>query len=273
MWKATRRRLGSPAWLALGLVFLIPTLAEAQLFPNRTIRRERPPCSQEPPFNAQVRRDYFGYYPTCWTRFPAGWTCPCPNPELPNLEASIKERKLGGRPPSTEPDPGMDNPDDAGDRKPPVDNPNIPLPNGGRSPFELDPTSPKPGGAPNRDPFTSPNPPNPTPPNPADRPSTSAGVMEMPQLPPITPSASFESPLRPGSMAMAPEAALASSDTSDSRPDLGPLPPAPVSIPNNLTSPSDPVNQPVPGTPAPAQAPRRRSFLSGLFGSKDTRNR
>ncbi len=90
MLKATWRRLGSPAWLAIGLVFLLPTLAEAQLFPNRTIRRERPPCTSETPFNAQVRRDYFGYYPTCWSRFPSGWACPCPNPELPNLAAVVQ---------------------------------------------------------------------------------------------------------------------------------------------------------------------------------------
>ena len=50
MLKATRRRFGSPAWLAVGLVMLLPALAEAQLFPNRTIRREKPSCATEPPF-------------------------------------------------------------------------------------------------------------------------------------------------------------------------------------------------------------------------------
>jgi hypothetical protein len=285
MLKATWRRLGSPAWLAAGLVMLIPTLAQAQLFPNRTIRRERPPCSSEPPFNAQVRRDYFGYYPTCWTRFPSGWQCPCPNPELPNLDASIRKDGQFGqqtRKPLLEGEPGAGmgepNPDDPGDRKPPGDNPNIPLPNDGRSPFEMDPSprNPKPpGGAPGGDPFTDPNPPNPRPtaPNPAGRPSTSAGVLEMPQLPATTPSASFETPLQPGSMTMAPDATLASRDSADTRPDLGPLPAAPISVPNDLVSPSAPMGQPLPSPTVPAQAPRRQGILSKIFGSKNTTSR
>jgi hypothetical protein len=283
MWKATRRRLGSPAWLAIGLVCLIPTLAEAQLFPNRTIKRERPPCNQEPPFNAQVRRDYFGYYPTCWTRFPTGWQCPCPNPELPNLDASLRERPLSLRKPELD-DPGLgvderDRPGDPGGRMRPGDNPELPPPtNPGRSPFDMDPTPRPPGAQPNTDPFDSPNPPNPTPPTPnppgpGNRPSTSSSMMDMPKLPAVAPSASFESPLQPGSMALAPEATLASSDAPEARPDLGPLPPSPVSIPNNLSPPSDTMGQPLVAAPAPVQAPRRRGFLSTLFGSKDTRNR
>ena len=172
------------------------------------------------------------------------------------------------------------NPDDPGDRKPnnPAGDNAIPLPNGGRSPFELDPNpnTPKPPPVnPGGDPFTTPNPPTATPPVPGGRPSTSASRMEMPQLPSTSPSTSYESPLVPGSIAMAPEATLASTNSTDSRPDLGPLPAQPVSIPNNLTSPSDPVNQPMMGTPAPApaQAPRRRGFLSNLFGPKNTQNR
>lgn len=274
MLKATWRRHGSSAWLAIGLVMLIPTLAQAQLFPNRTIRRERPPCSSEPPFNAQVRRDYFGYYPTCWTRFPAGWQCPCPNPELPNLAQSVRDH---GEIRLRKPDenlmgPDEPNPNDAGDRRPPGDaNPNIPLPNPSRSPFDLDP-NPKPPGANNPgDPFTSPNPPNPNPNsgNPANRPPTSSGVMQMPQLPETTPTASYESPLKPGSMAVAPETTLASAESSEERPDLGPLPPPPVSIPNNLSSPSETTGQPL-TAPAPAQAPRRQGLLSRLFGKDKT---
>jgi hypothetical protein len=280
MLKATWRRLGSPAWLAFGLTILLPTLAQAQLFPNRTIRRERPPCSSEPPFNAQVRRDYFGYYPTCWTRFPAGWECPGYNPEKPNLDQSIKDYgPMGGQKrPAVDTGPGMDdaNPDNPGGRQPgnPNDNP-IPLPNQGRSPFELDPNPKPPGANPGVDPFTPPSPPTPTPPviGPGGRPGTSAGVMEMPSLPATSPSTSYESPLKPGAIAMASEATLASSNSSDLRPDLGPLPPPPVSMPNNLTSPTDPTSQPVLGTPTPAQAPRRRGFLSSLFGPKNTQNR
>jgi len=285
MLKATWRRLGSPAWLALGLLFLLPTLADAQLFPNRPIKRVRPPCSSEPPFNAQVRRDYFGYYPTCWSRFPAGWDCPCPNPEKPNLDASIRlYGPLGGQKrPTGDTVPGMEeeNPDAAGERKPgePAgDNP-IPLPNGGRSPFELAPTpkppgvTPAPARTPPADPFTSPNPPNPTPPGPGGRPTTSAGAMEMPLLPPISPTTSYEPAARPGAIAMAPDATLTSGNAADRAADLGDLPAPPVSIPSNLTSPAEPAAQPMPGTPAPAQAPRRKSLLGSLFGSKNTQKR
>ena len=288
MLHVTRRSLGSPAWLAIALVLLLPTLSQAQLFPNRTIRRQRPPCATEPPFNGQVRRDYFGYYPTCWSRFPAGWACPCPNPELPNRDASIRKYgEFGAKKPGLEPEAGLgmgdENPDEPGLRPPGPDAPNnIPLPNGGRSPFELDPNPQPPGGAappagPDGDPFTSPNAPNPRPTNPLGRPS--AGALEMPKMPEITPSTSSsdESPLLPGSIAMTPDATLASGTSAEVRPDLGPLPsaePGPVSIPNDLTSPSrTSLGQPVPLTPAPAQAPRRQSILGKLFGSKDTRNR
>jgi hypothetical protein len=272
MMNATWRRLGSPAWLASGLVLLLPTLAQAQLFPNRTIRRERPPCSSEPPFNATVRRDYFGYYPTCWSRFPAGWECPCPNPEKPNAALEFQRMPLGsqrGNGPRVDSGAGLDDtaPDDMGDRKPanPAGDNAIPLPNGGRSPFELDP-NPKPPGTPGADP-------TPPPSGPGSRPS--AGLMEMPKLPATTPSASFESPLQPGAMAMTPDASLASNNTSEARPDLGPLPSAPVSIPNNLANPSDPIYQPTQTAPAPApvQAPKRRGILSSLFGPKNTQNR
>jgi hypothetical protein len=270
MLKATWRRLGSPAWLVIGLFALIPSLAEAQLFPNRTIRRERPPCAAEPPFNAQVRRDYFGYYPTCWTRFPAGWACPCPNPELPNPAASYEKNPLGRKRDDLDdaPRPGMDdaNPDAPADGmpgNPPAEGRDIPLPNPGRSPFDLD-TNPKPPG-------TDPANPQPPAPGPGGRPSTSAGLMEMPKLPSTSPSASVESPGQPGSIAMAPDAVLTSNDLSDPRPDLGPLPSSPQPSSNSTAS-AAPNAMPVVGAPAPAQAPRRRGFLSGLFGG-NTRNR
>jgi hypothetical protein len=273
MFRATWKQLSSRTWLAMALVFLIPSMAPAQLFPNLPIRRERPGCATEPPFNAQVRRDYFGYYPTCWTRFPAGWACPCPNPELPNLAKSISDygpldprRKQDG-PAEGEPKPGMDeeNPDPSADPKPeaaPGDNPNLPLPNPTRSPFDLDP-SPTPGPGPGARPnpgATSPN---------TGRPSGSTSLMEMPKLPETAPATSFESPLKPGSMTMTPDATLASSESSDLRPDLGPLPSTPYSVPSGVTTTTVPNRVPA---PAPAQAPRRRSFLGGLFGG-NTRTR
>ena len=281
MLRATRRRLGSPAWLAIGLVTLLPALAEAQLFPNRTIRRERPNCASEPPFNAQVRREYFGYYPTCWRPFPAGWACPCPNPELPNAAASFAKIPFNQRrtPLGDEPLPGADeeNPD-AMPGNPPADNPNnMPLPNPGRSPFDLDTNPRPPAGRPNPDPFTTPGPdlPAPTPRNnPPANPSTSAkppaNLMDMPELPATTPTTSNEPTLQPGSMVMMPDATLAS-NSPDARPDLGPLPSAALpgaSFPTSSATSAD--EQPVLGQPVPAQAPRRRGFLGKLFGNGNT---
>ena len=273
MLTATWRRLGSPAWLAVGLVMLVPSFTQAQLFPNRTIRRERPPCASEPPFNAQVRRDYFGYYPTCWSRFPAGWACPCPNPELPNLAESYRKtpfNKMRGLVGDEGMGPDEGNPDTPREGMPgtpPAETPNIPLPNGGRSPFELDPSPKPPTTTPGGD--TDPA----TPKTPAGRPSTSSGALEMPKPPSTSPSMSYESNLRPGAMAMMPEATLASSDTSDARPDLGPLPSSPTTSPNASASSPGGNDTPSQGMTAPTQAPRRRGFLSGLFGSGNTRKR
>ena len=88
----TLRQIGRPAWLGLTLMVSLPGLAQAQLFPNRTITRERQPCATEPPFYSTVRRNFYGYYPTCWSRFPDGWGCPCPNPELPNAAAAFQKQ-------------------------------------------------------------------------------------------------------------------------------------------------------------------------------------
>jgi hypothetical protein len=287
MLRATRRYLGSPAWLAVGLVVLLPALAEAQLFPNRTLNRQRTPCAAESPFNAQVRHDYFGYYPTCWQRFPAGWGCPGFNPELPNVDASIRRLPLKeNRNPAGEGlGPDEANPDMPGEGAPnnmPGEDPNIPpVPNPGRSPFELDapgprPTNPRPA---DRDPFDAPAPTTPRPGTPPPPPSGRAipptGLMEMPTLPATAPTASAESNLSPGTMVMVPEAeaTLASnSNPASSRPDLGPLPTLPDP---SATSRSIGIaeTQPSPYTPAPAQAPRRRGILGGLFGARSSQNR
>jgi len=280
MLMTTRRRIGAPAWAALGLVVGLPALAEAQLLPNRTIKRERTPCVNEPPFNAHVRREFYGYYPTCWTRFPQGWACPCPNPELPNVAASFQKRPLDPqfKPPANELDPGMEL-----DEKDKPANPDMPAPETGlpevprnRSIFDLDPrpdatpTSPAtPGGpATPAEPGDRPRVPGTGRPttrsgdNPSVPPSTS--LLELPNLP--TPPVLTESRLEPGALALAPEATLASTTASD-RPDLGPLPPAPMpaaSTPMIVDRPM--VGASVPST-NPAQAPRRRSLIGGLFGS------
>jgi hypothetical protein len=288
MLKATWTRLGSPAWLAVGLVILVPALAEAQLFPNRTIRREKPNCASEPPFYKQVRRDYFGYYPTCWSRFPAGWACPCPDTELQSMRAAYgnnpdinrKPGNGGGRFGDEDSETGEKNPDmppNSGERN------DLPLPPGGASPFETDP---KPA-----------NPPNPPPPgrntgpgnSGANLPPSSASPsnLELPSLPATSPTSSNEPAAGPGSIAMYPDDATLTSNNSSLRPDLGPLPTAPTPAPFTPENGSTTVSvststdgETVLGTPAPtqppaAQAPKRRSLLSQLFNrnSNTTQNR
>ena len=155
---------------------------------------------------------------------------------------------------------------------PPAIPPPSPLPNNGRSPFDLD-ANPKPTTPPAGDPFTDPAPTKPPATNPggAARPSTS-GLMEMPKLPATSPTTTYESPLKPGAMDLAPEATLASSDVSDARPDLGSLPNSPIP-PSGGSIVSPPSEGLPPSMPAPAQAPRRKGFLSGLFGKGNTRTR
>ena len=266
MLKATWRRLGSSAWLSIGLLILVPALAEAQLFPNRTIRRERPSPAVENPFNAQIRRDYYGYFPTCWSKFPDGWACPCPNPELPNRAASFEKIKFNTTPPNVDAGPGRDEgdiPGEPGMNPRTGEEPQVPLPPP-RSPFDIDPSAPKPpppGGRPSAPPGTGGVPPT--------------GLMEMPQLPATSPTARVESNLQPGSIELVSEATLASNATS-ARPDLGPLPSATTPSPfapsnDNVVVESEPIaNMPA---PAAAQAPKRRSYLSSLFGRMSTRLR
>jgi len=154
------RRIGRDSALVLTLVVGLPALAQAQLFPNLFIQRQRTPCAGEPPFYAHVRRDYYGYYPTCWRRFPEGWGCPCPNPEAPNPSEAFARLKRDALPP----EPPLDDPDLIGPGRGatdpgamPGDAPTTPprrpsgdeippLPSGIRAPFETD----RPGAAPAR---------------------------------------------------------------------------------------------------------------------------
>lgn len=64
----------SKIWLGLfGMAFFAGQDAEAQLFPNLWIRRQRPDASTESPIIKMHRDHYYGYHPTDWGRFPAGW--------------------------------------------------------------------------------------------------------------------------------------------------------------------------------------------------------
>ena len=282
MLKATWRGLGSSAWLSVGLLILVPALAEAQLFPNRTIRRERPSPAVENPFNAQIRRDYYGYFPTCWSKFPDGWACPCPNPELPNRAASFEKIPFNPNRPMDDPGLGRDEdmPADPGMGPRPGDEPVVPLPPP-RSPFELEPPRPSGTRPTNPSPFETPDPSAPKPPGTSSRtsplPGTGAGaptgLLEMPSLPATSTTASVESNLQPGSIELVGEATLASNAASV-RPDLGPLPPATTPSPFAPSNGSVVVDsEPIANMPAPAaQAPRRRSLLGSLFGRNNTRN-
>ena len=284
----SRRIAGSPALLAIGILFVLPAMAEAQLFPNLSIRRQREPRPAEPPFYAHVRRDYYGYFPTCWSKFPDGWACPCPNPELPNAAESFRKIPLAKPPvdPLGEGDFGPDDDGLMGD--PGAAEPNMPAMPEGRSPFELGPmdepptppTNPGPGTAPapergrspfDREPKAENNPDHPvnggTPVSEAGRTSPPTTFGEMPRLPEVAPTLiEAESSLEPGSMALTPDATLASNRDS-SRPNLGPLPapnPVPMMVP-----------EPVVGmtAPSPVQAPQRRSLLGSLFGQGNRRRR
>lgn len=252
-----------PALLAIGLLYVLPTMAEAQLFPNRTIRRQREACAAEPPFYGQVRRDYFGYFPTCWSRFPQGWACPCPNPELPNAAKSFQDLPLSVPPEAGVDEPGLGNErEGAMPGEPPVPDPNLPpVPDRDRSPFDL-PMEPE-----------APTPPRATPPpappggNPstssAGRASTPTALREMPRLPAVSPTSTREEPgLEPGSIALVPDVTLASNPPS-SRPDLGPLP-TPDAGP--MVDPESPTLGAPPSTPA--QAPQRKSLIGGLFNRR-----
>jgi hypothetical protein len=102
--------------------------------------------------------------------------------------------------------------------------------------------------------------------------------MELPDLPETSPAPGLVGAATvpgPGSMTIVPEASLASTADTD-RPDLGPLPSAPMpasSNPGPVTIPDPSESDQILGRPTPAQAPRRRSLLGALFNRGDSRNR
>ena len=283
--QATRRRLGTPAWLGLVLVVGLPALAEAQLLPNRTVNRQREACAAEPPFYSTVRRNYFGYYPTCWNRFPAGWGCPCFNPEAPNRVAEFEKQKrdpLPTNPPDTgaNPDEMGEEPTDPAGARPETD-PRIPaLPDPGRRPFDRE-TAP-PDNVPRRNVPDTTTPPQSSrsnrPPVPsADLPPTT-GLLEMPRVvPPVAYVPPVDSSSNPGTLALAPDATLASNQPSP-RPELGPLPAAPLPAASTpavaelgTIDPSLLSRNTVVTNGLPAQAPQRKGMLGGLFNSSKRR--
>jgi hypothetical protein len=267
----TWRRLRSPAAWAFLMIVGAPMLAEAQqggLFPLAPVRRQRVPCPMEDPTFGLYRQEYYGYFPTCWRRFPPGWGCP--SPEAPNPAASFKERPRDPLPDLRQPG---DEPNGA-----PGDRGNAPMedPRGGTelprvpsdnstSPFQLDRPGDRTAPRPDR------NPPPPADSNPLDLPGPVDGAKptkpKAGDVPP--PTGLIEQPAAPG-LEDAPLLAL---------PDPVAPPAAPTSpfaAPGAAALPPPTVLGPGASafeTPAPAQAPRRTSLLGGLFGGMGRRRR
>ncbi|MFO0960652.1 MAG: hypothetical protein U0800_24990 [Isosphaeraceae bacterium] len=148
--RSRRFWIGATA-IALAWVLGHSNSGQAQLFPNLPIQRPKVPCDQEAPIYNLVRQNYYGYFPTCWRKFPPGWTCPCPNPEKPDYEASKAKIPLQKDPDTfLQPGAGMglggdeDLPPGPGNR--PGRDAGPALPDGRRSPFDLDGPAANPAG-------------------------------------------------------------------------------------------------------------------------------
>lgn len=147
MFKFSWRRFPGLATSALALLFALPAVSEAQLFPNlATHKRPKPTCAEEAPVFHQYRQMYYGYYPTCWCRFAPGWGCP--NPESPTMEsqrvmAELERQIQAEGPPRTNEEP--QNPDQ-GPMAPAQPDNTLPALPPERSPFNLDQNRPGAGG-------------------------------------------------------------------------------------------------------------------------------
>jgi hypothetical protein len=243
----SRRRWRSAVWAVLAFLGM-PALGHAQfqLFPHHFHeRRERTPSAMESPIYKMTRQQYYGYYAPCWRRFPAGWGCPCPNPDKPAPD-------IAGRTPARPRDErGSDDDSRRGTGpRPTRDESTLPELPTGPSPFEVD--NPKQPLAP---PLDS-NPDRsgaPTVPRGANAPAPGDG-------PAMTPPIS-EASIDPfGSVLPPPPANLPATETTPL------LNPGNVSAPIVGTMPG-----PVTGSPplyaplAPVQAPQRRSMLGSLW--------
>jgi hypothetical protein len=295
------RMVGRSIALTLTLVVGLPALVQAQLFPNMWIQRKREACDHEPPFYSHVRQNYFGYYPTCWRKFPEGWGCPGPNDELPDAAKSFAERPRdavptyrpddndlmspsGGRP--SAPTGGTDT-GGTRDRRALPDIPgNPPTGTSPRSDRSLE--SPDPFATP-----TLPRPSTPTTPNTPGRPAPpTGGAQPFDPIPPPMPRASNDSgrlprasnlPSLEGPASDRPSTALVGGPTlldGDGTAPNGAVlalpsmsPPNPRVAGDSLVVSSMPPSLPPGGSyvePAnpesvPAQAPRRTSIIGGLF--------
>jgi hypothetical protein len=280
----SRRRGWGLVLAMLTLLVSLPELAYAQqtgLFPLSPIRRQRVPCDQQDPIYRTIKQQYYGYHPTCWRRFPAGWGCP--SPEAPDKKKSFEEIKLqvdpleGARR-------GFDT--EGGVEAPVPRRPEVPaIPNLGRDPFEQ-PIPAQPGNPPGAAPGGQRTRPDPFELDKLDTP---------PAAPPNAPRAGRARQTAPAAGGNGPELSAPAEEPdrkvgsrtsrsdddeeTDARPDGGPL----LAIPNvNLPPVSDSSlvfgTRPAQGdspatdteaTPAttPGSSAPRRGFLSSLFNN------
>lgn len=259
---AGRKRRPSPALLAMLVVLGLPALAQAQLIPNLTVKRQRPPCSVEDPLYRVYRQQFFGYYPTQWRRFPPGWNLMSPEAaspaELAAARAAIQKQiatipryddngKLiepeNGAAPGA-PEEGDVNPDV------PVPTPRVPAVPRGASPFDLEPK-------PSADPAPLPDP---TPPPGASRRDSNPGLA-------ATETPDLDLPLDDA----APSADAAGDDTPPPLPPIdGAISPGSTYAPRDDEMPSTPTHSIAPPTTA---APRRKTLVGGLFDTMRGRRR
>ncbi len=305
------RKVGTSPALALALLVGLPAMAQAQLFPNLYSHRQRAACASEPPFYGHVRRDYFGYYPTCWQRFPEGWACPCPNPEAPNAAAAFRARPLDDKTKLEPPNYDDMPPDDRGDagtgpaqgsaprggagRPPGGAGPILPEVPSERDPFDLDPKRPavpnSPGGPLSRPATPSdltpgrnaPGATRPSSGSPFEQPTTPAprggtgpsnGIV--PAIPPLDrPSASRSESAttdEPSTPLLAlPEMSAPSSSLPSPGPSVVSTMPSSLSTSGVDIESAD--SAAAAAKPEATQAPRRTSLLGGLFGNSNRRRR
>ena len=253
----TQNRLGWSAAWALALVFGAPAFATAQtteLFPFRSIRRERVPFAMEDPVYKLYRKEYYGYHPTCWRKFPTGWGCP--SPEGPDSGKAFKDLPRD-KPDAAEPvDDGADNgagmpggnadrPARGGAGRGPLP----PLPAGDRSPFDLE----QPGAA-------TPPPVDPPETKPALEPGAAEGGAGLP--PAAEPEANMPAapPVSRGAEQETTQPLLALPD-----PTVAPSARVVVANADAAMIPSVSVS--------PARAPRRTSLIGNLFSGLGIRRR
>jgi hypothetical protein len=234
------RRMGRAVLWATAVLLGLPAAANAQfqLFPNHHKHRQRPDCLTEPQIYKITRQQYFGYYPTCWQRFPEGWGCPCPNPDKPvrGAAATTEEREQPGIRPRLD---DLGTPPDRGGRRPGATG--VPeLPPANVSPFDIEP-------GPVRAPEV-----------PRDRPAAPPAA-----APGGSGASSFDAPSINAPLTEAsndPFAGIPATPASS-------LPVVDATPMLNVGTPSTPATTPPPDytTPLPMQAPQRRSMLGSLW--------